>query len=160
MSEKPLAVSPFFKSILTDAAYSAWLGEAVKATPSLARLTDADGRRAIDVAHSECRQAMQAALVAAEPKTSSARAIAAAAAIALALAAAAVATVAEPSATAVAVATTTEPESDLPAPSTKDFDLFISHFTKDDSHTVYSTRFKVAQASPFGGHNCVCSMLP
>ena len=26
--------------------------------------------------------------------------------------------------------------------------------------SVYSTRFKVAQASPFGGHNCVCSMLP
>ena len=28
------------------------------------------------------------------------------------------------------------------APSTKDFDLFISHNTKDNSHTVYSTRFK------------------
>jgi len=34
--EKPLAVSPFFKSILPDAAYSDWLGKAVKATPSLA----------------------------------------------------------------------------------------------------------------------------
>ena len=58
----PLAVPAFFKSILTDAAHAAWLGEAVKATPSLAGLTDADGRRAIDVAHSACKQAMQAAL--------------------------------------------------------------------------------------------------
>jgi len=54
-------VPTFFKSILTDAAYAAWLGEAVKAAPSLAGLTDADGRRAIDVAHSTCKQAMQAA---------------------------------------------------------------------------------------------------
>ena len=142
--EKPLAVSPFFKSILPDAAYSDWLGKAVKATPSLARLTDADGRRAIDVAHSECRQAMIAALAAAEkamevePKPSATAAVA----LALALAATAV---------AIAIATTTEPEPDLPAPSTKDFDLFISHFTKDNSHTVYSTWFKVAQVPPRGG---------
>eukprot|EP00964_Phaeocystis_antarctica_P101067 scaffold66583_cov64-Phaeocystis_antarctica.AAC.9 len=132
--EKPLAVLPFFKSILTDAAYSDWLGKAVKATPSLARLTDADGRRAIDVAHSECRQAMNAALVAAEkamevePKPSATAAVA----LALALAATAV---------ALATATEPEPEPDLSvtsAPSTKDFDLFISHFTKDNSHTVQS----------------------
>ena len=58
----PLAVPPFFKSILTDAARANWLYEAVKATPSLAGLTDTDGRRAIDVAHSVCKQAMQAAL--------------------------------------------------------------------------------------------------
>eukprot|EP00964_Phaeocystis_antarctica_P042405 scaffold24298_cov56-Phaeocystis_antarctica.AAC.3 len=47
---KPLAVPAFFKSILTDADHADWLGEAVKATPSLAELTDADDRRAIDVA--------------------------------------------------------------------------------------------------------------
>ena len=57
----PLAVPPFFKSILTDAARANWLHEAVKATPSLAGLTDTDGRRAIDVAYSVCTQAMQAA---------------------------------------------------------------------------------------------------
>ena len=129
--EKPLAVSPFFKSILTNAAYSDWLGKAVKATPSLARLTDADGRRAIDVAHSECRHAMNAALVAAEKAMEGEPKPSATAAVALALALAA---------TAVAVATATEPEPNLPAPSTKDFDLFISHFTKDNSHTVYPTR--------------------
>ena len=55
-------VPPFFKTILTDAAHAAWLGEAVKATPELAKLTDADGRRAIDVAVPACKQAMQAAL--------------------------------------------------------------------------------------------------
>ena len=137
---------PFFKSILTDATYSDWLGEAVKATPSLARLTDADGRRAIDVAHSECRQAIQAGLAAAENAKEAEPKPSATAAVALALALAT---------TAVAVATATEPEPDLPAPSTKDFDLFISHFTKDNSHTVYSTRFKVAQASAFGTTLCL-----
>ena len=129
--ENPLAVSPFFNSILTNAAYSDWLGKAVKATPSLARLTDAGGRRAIDVAHSECRHAMNAALVAAEKAMEGEPKPSATAAVALALALAA---------TAVAVATATEPEPNLPAPSTKDFDLFISHFTKDNSHTVYPTR--------------------
>ena len=58
----PLAVAPFFKFILTDAAHADWLGEAVEAAPSLAELTDADGRRAIDVAHSACKQAMLDAL--------------------------------------------------------------------------------------------------
>ena len=58
----PLTLPAFFETILTDAAHAAWLGEAVKAAPSLAGLTDADGRRAIDVAHSACKQAMQAAL--------------------------------------------------------------------------------------------------
>ena len=48
----PLAVPPFFKIILTDAAHAVWLGEAVKAAPSLAGLTDAEGRRAIVVTHS------------------------------------------------------------------------------------------------------------
>ena len=45
-----------------DATHAAWLGKAVKAAPSLAKLTDADGRRAIDVAHPACKQEMQAAL--------------------------------------------------------------------------------------------------
>ena len=58
----PLAVPPFFKSILTDTARANWLYEAVKATPSLAGLTDADGRHAIDVTYSVCKQAMEAAL--------------------------------------------------------------------------------------------------
>eukprot|EP00964_Phaeocystis_antarctica_P104474 scaffold69582_cov58-Phaeocystis_antarctica.AAC.6 len=58
----PPAVPAFFKFILTNAAHAAWLGEAVKAAPELAGLTDADGRRAIDVAHSACKEAMQAAL--------------------------------------------------------------------------------------------------
>jgi serine/threonine protein kinase len=58
----PLAVPAFFKSILTDAAHADWLGSAVKAAPSLAHLTAADGRRAIDVAVPVCKQAMQAAL--------------------------------------------------------------------------------------------------
>eukprot|EP00964_Phaeocystis_antarctica_P032196 scaffold18241_cov59-Phaeocystis_antarctica.AAC.3 len=58
----PLAVPAFFKFILTDAAHAAWLSEAVKATPSLAGLTDTDGRRVIDVAVPACKQAMQAAL--------------------------------------------------------------------------------------------------
>eukprot|EP00964_Phaeocystis_antarctica_P042406 scaffold24298_cov56-Phaeocystis_antarctica.AAC.4 len=55
----PLAVPAFFKHIITDAAYAVWLGEAVKATPELAELTDADGRRAIDRAHETCRVRMQ-----------------------------------------------------------------------------------------------------
>ena len=54
----PLAVSAFFKTILTDAAHATWLGEAITATPELAKLTDADGRRAIDVAVPACKQAM------------------------------------------------------------------------------------------------------
>ena len=57
----PLAVPPFFKSIFTDTARANWLYEAVKATPSLADAgLYAGGRRAIDVAHSVCKQAMQA----------------------------------------------------------------------------------------------------
>ena len=54
-----LAVPLFFKSILTKAAHADWLGEAVKATPKLAGFTDADGRRAVDVAHATCRRRMQ-----------------------------------------------------------------------------------------------------
>ena len=61
--DNPLAVPPFFKSILTWAAHATWLGEAVKATPSLAGLTDALGRSAADAAHATCRQKMQAALL-------------------------------------------------------------------------------------------------
>ena len=56
-------VAPFFKFVLTDAAHAIGLEEAVKAAPSLAGLTDADGRCAIDVAHPACKQAMQAALL-------------------------------------------------------------------------------------------------
>ena len=55
----PLAVAPFFKSILTNASHADWLSEAVKAAPELAGLSDADGRRAIDVAHPACRRRMR-----------------------------------------------------------------------------------------------------
>ena len=58
----PQAVPLFFKTILTDAAHAAWLGEAVTATPELAKFTDAIGRCAVDAAHPACKQAMQAAL--------------------------------------------------------------------------------------------------
>ena len=37
------------------------------------------------------------------------------------------------------------------APSTKDFDLFISHATKDNSHTVYSTVKKWRKPLSLGG---------
>ena len=56
----PLAVPAFFKTILIDAAHADWLGEAANAAPELAELTDASGRRAIDVAHATCRRRMQA----------------------------------------------------------------------------------------------------
>ena len=52
LEANPLAVPAFFNSILTDVIHADWLGKAVKATPSLTELTVADGRRAIDVAHS------------------------------------------------------------------------------------------------------------
>eukprot|EP00964_Phaeocystis_antarctica_P074309 scaffold45669_cov62-Phaeocystis_antarctica.AAC.4 len=52
----PLAV-PAFKLVVTDATNAAWLGEAVKATPELAELTDADGHRAFAFAHLRCKQA-------------------------------------------------------------------------------------------------------
>ena len=48
---------PFLKSIVTDDAHATWLGEAVKATPSLAELTDADGHHAFAFAHLRCKQA-------------------------------------------------------------------------------------------------------
>jgi hypothetical protein len=54
----PLAVPAFFKTILTDAAHADWLGEAANATPELAELTDAIGRRAVDAAHATCRRKM------------------------------------------------------------------------------------------------------
>eukprot|EP00964_Phaeocystis_antarctica_P104475 scaffold69582_cov58-Phaeocystis_antarctica.AAC.7 len=54
-----LAVPAFVKSILTDPEHAAWLGEAVKATPELAELTDADGRRAFAFAHLRCKQACE-----------------------------------------------------------------------------------------------------
>ena len=52
----PSAV-PAFKLVATDATNAAWLGEAVKATPALAELTDADGRHAFAFAHLRCKQA-------------------------------------------------------------------------------------------------------
>ena len=52
----PLAVPAFVKSIVTDAAHADWLGEAVKATPELAEITDADGRHAFAFAHLRCKQ--------------------------------------------------------------------------------------------------------
>ena len=58
----PLAVTPFFKAILTDAAHATLLGEAVRVTPELAKFTDDIGRRAIDAAHPASKRAMQAAL--------------------------------------------------------------------------------------------------
>ena len=51
----------------TDAAHADWLGKAVTANPQLANLTDSIGRRAIDIAHPACKQAMQAALEARAP---------------------------------------------------------------------------------------------
>ena len=56
-----------------DAAVATWFDQvsaakmaadalAIEADPSLAELVDADGRRAIDVAHKECKLRMQAAL--------------------------------------------------------------------------------------------------
>jgi len=62
LREKQLSVPAFFRDILSQPDLADWLGKAVAATPDLARLTDANGRRAIDVAHAECRQKMQAAL--------------------------------------------------------------------------------------------------
>eukprot|EP00964_Phaeocystis_antarctica_P087947 scaffold55924_cov59-Phaeocystis_antarctica.AAC.2 len=55
----PLAVPAFVKSIVTNADHAAWLGEAVKATPELAELTDADGLHAFAFAHLRCRQACE-----------------------------------------------------------------------------------------------------
>jgi hypothetical protein len=60
--EKPLAVPSFFKYILTDVHHAEWLGNAVNATPELARLTGPHGRRAIDVAVPECQKRMREAL--------------------------------------------------------------------------------------------------
>ena len=54
----PSAV-PAFKLVATDATNAAWLGEAVKATPALAELTDADGRHAFAFAHLRCKQACE-----------------------------------------------------------------------------------------------------
>ena len=54
----PSAV-PAFKLVATDATNAAWLGEAVKATPALAELTDADGRHAFAFAHPRCKQACE-----------------------------------------------------------------------------------------------------
>ena len=54
----PLAV-PAFKLVATDATNAAWLGEAVKATPELAELTDADGHHAFAFAHLRCKQACE-----------------------------------------------------------------------------------------------------
>jgi hypothetical protein len=48
----------FFRDILTNPDYADWLGEAVKATPLLAGLTDDLDRRAINVAHATCQQRM------------------------------------------------------------------------------------------------------
>ena len=53
----PLTVPAFVKLVVTDPAHAAWLGEAVKATPELAELTDVDGRRAFAFAHLRCKQA-------------------------------------------------------------------------------------------------------
>eukprot|EP00964_Phaeocystis_antarctica_P020546 scaffold11355_cov59-Phaeocystis_antarctica.AAC.8 len=55
----PLTVPAFVNSILTDGEHADWLGEAVKATPELAELTDADGRRAFAFAHLRCKQACE-----------------------------------------------------------------------------------------------------
>ena len=56
LRDNPLAVLSF-KLIVTNPAHADWLGEAVKATPELAELADADGRRAFSFAHLTCKQA-------------------------------------------------------------------------------------------------------
>ena len=43
----------------------------------------------------------------------------------------------------------------ISAPGTRGFDLFISHNTKDNSHTVYFTH-GAKWHTPLGGHNCAC----
>ena len=53
----PLTVPAFVNSILADGEHADWLGEAVKATPELAELTDADGHHAFAFAHLRCKQA-------------------------------------------------------------------------------------------------------
>ena len=55
----PSALPTFAKSIVTDPTHAAWLGEAVKATPDLAELTDTDGQHAFAFAHWECKQAFE-----------------------------------------------------------------------------------------------------
>ena len=55
----PLAVPSFVKLIVTDAAHATWLGEAVKASPELAELTDADSRHVFALAHLSCKQACE-----------------------------------------------------------------------------------------------------
>ena len=55
-------VAILFCAFATVEANAATVGAAVEADTSLAELTDASGRRAIDVAHKECRRKMMAAL--------------------------------------------------------------------------------------------------
>ena len=63
IGESQLNKKTFFKSILTNATHAEWIGEAVKANPSLASLAAPDdGRRAIDFAVPACKERMKAAL--------------------------------------------------------------------------------------------------
>ena len=55
-------VAAGFCAFATVATNAKQLSAAVEAQPAVAELTDEDGRRAIDVAHKECRKAMMAAL--------------------------------------------------------------------------------------------------
>ena len=59
LQANPSALPAFVKYIVTDPTHAAWLGEAVKAAPSLAGLTDADGQHAFAFAHWECKQAFE-----------------------------------------------------------------------------------------------------
>ena len=58
-ASNPLTLPAFVNSILSDGGHADWLGEAVKATPELAELTDADGRHAFAFAHLRCKQACE-----------------------------------------------------------------------------------------------------
>ena len=55
----PSALPAFVKYIVTNPTHAAWLGEAVKAAPSLVGLTDADGQHAFAFAHWDCKQAFE-----------------------------------------------------------------------------------------------------
>ena len=59
LQANPNALPTFIKGVVTDPTHAAWLGEAVKAAPALAGLTDADGQNAFAFAHWECKQAFE-----------------------------------------------------------------------------------------------------
>ena len=62
MHTKPKAVAAFFKHIITDPERAAELAAAVEADPMVIEVSDANGKRAVDLACKECKKAMQASL--------------------------------------------------------------------------------------------------